>query len=117
MTVHSRQPYHFTLKLAAVAMIAALAGCAGGAEFQGTPQEGARRTGTYPNFGHMPQAATSQITAQEKNDVTTALDAEHQRLKSVKGEKPMTAAQLAELRRQAQAEANATLKAIENSGN
>nr|WP_246431199.1 hypothetical protein [Paenochrobactrum gallinarii] len=96
-------------------MIAVLGGCAGGAEFQGTPQEGARRTGVYPNFGHMPQAATSQITAQEKDDATTALDAERKRLKSVKGDAPLTAAQLAELRRQAQAEANATLQAIENS--
>ncbi|MBB6259727.1 hypothetical protein FHS77_000235 [Paenochrobactrum gallinarii] len=115
MTVHFRQPSRFTLGLAAVAMIAVLGGCAGGAEFQGTPQEGARRTGVYPNFGHMPQAATSQITAQEKDDATTALDAERKRLKSVKGDAPLTAAQLAELRRQAQAEANATLQAIENS--
>ncbi|MFK4823416.1 hypothetical protein ACI0FM_01230 [Paenochrobactrum sp. BZR 588] len=115
MIVHFRQPSRFTLSLVAVAMIAALGGCAGGAEFQGTPQEGARRTGTYPNFGRMPQAATSQITAQEKDAATIALDAERKRLKSVKGETPMSAAQLAALRKQTQAETKATLQAIENS--
>ncbi|MGU3577198.1 hypothetical protein ACLBWZ_16935 [Brucellaceae bacterium C25G] len=115
MTVYLRQAYRFTLGLALVAIIATVTGCAGGAEFQGTPQEGAKRTGTYPSFGRMPQAATSQITAQEKDDAITALDAERNRLKSVRGEAPLTAAQLAEIRRQAQAEANATLQAIENS--
>lgn len=115
MTVYLRQTSRSLFSLAVVAMMAALGGCAGGAEFQGAPQEGARRTGHYPNFGRMPQAATSQITAQEKDAATRALDAERNRLKSVKGEQPLSAAQLSKLRKQAQAEADATLQAIENS--
>lgn len=115
MTVQFRQISRFIFSLVTVVMMAMLGGCAGGAEFQGAPQEGARRTGVYPNFGHMPRAATSQITAEEKDAATTALDAERKRLKSVKDEKTLTAAQLAELRKQAQAEAKATLQAIENS--
>ncbi len=66
MTKSTRQIANLML---AATVVAFLAGCAGGPEFQGTPQEGARRTDTYPTFGRMPKAATTQITPEEKHSL------------------------------------------------
>ncbi|EFG38200.1 conserved hypothetical protein [Brucella sp. NVSL 07-0026] len=77
MTKRTRQIANFLLAAMAAAMLTA---CAGGKEFQGTPQEGASRTGVYPKFGHLPKAATAQITPEEKQQLTTTLDADRTRL-------------------------------------
>lgn len=112
MTKRTRQTAHLMLAATAAAMLTA---CAGGKEFQGTPQEGANRTGVYPTFGHMPKAATSQITPAEKQTLTTRLDADRTRLAPSKRPGPgFTAGQAQSLRKQAHEETDATLKAIES---
>jgi len=99
----------------AVTIAALLTGCAAGPEFQGVPQEGAARTGVYPTFGRMPKAATQQFSPSEKEQISSSLDSDRTRLASTsKANGAVTAAQAAELRRQAQAEAEATLKQIES---
>ena len=101
------------LMLAATA-VALLAGCAGGPEFQGTPQEGAKRTDTYPTFGRMPKAATTQITPEEKAQMMSGLDSDRTRLAATRSSNAaLTSAQAAALRKQAQEETDATLKQIE----
>ncbi|MBV2143825.1 hypothetical protein KUG47_09985 [Falsochrobactrum sp. TDYN1] len=101
------------LMLAATAA-AFLAGCAGGPEFQGVPQEGAAKTGTYPTFGRMPKAATVQITAEEKEQITSTLDSDRTRLAATRSANAgVTPAQAAALRKQAQEETDATLREIE----
>ena len=83
--------------------------------FQGTPQEGASRTGVFPTFGHMPKAATTQITAEEKQQLTTKLDADRTRLAASRGTGAgFTPAEAASLRQQAQQDTDATLKQIES---
>ncbi|MBB5701702.1 ABC-type uncharacterized transport system auxiliary subunit [Ochrobactrum daejeonense] len=111
MTKHTRQIANILLAATAAAMLTA---CAGGKEFQGVPQEGALRTGTYPTFGRMPKAATTQITVEEKQQLTTNLDADRTQLavsKSAGG--GFTPAEAAALRKQAEQETDATLKQIE----
>lgn len=111
MTQRTRRIAHLML---AVATAAILAGCARGKEFQGVPQEGAVRTGKYPTFGHMPKAATTQFTPQEQKDVTANLDGDRTRLKTTASPNGgFTTAQAAAMRKQAQEEADATLKQIE----
>lgn len=101
------------LMLAAMAAVM-LSACAGGKEFQGTPQEGALRTGTYPTFGRMPKAATDQITDDEKQNLTQRLDSDRTRLAATRNAGgTFTPAQAAALRKQAQDETDATLKRIE----
>ena len=101
------------IMLAATA-VALLAGCAGGPEFQGTPQEGAKRTDTYPTFGRMPKAATVQITPEEKTQIMSGLDSDRTRLAATRSSnQALTPAQAAALRQQAQEETAATLKQIE----
>lgn len=112
MTKSTRQIANLMLAATAVAF---LAGCAGGPEFQGTPQEGARRTDTYPTFGRMPKAATTQITPEEKAQLTSKLDSDRTRLAATRSSNAgMTPAQAAALRKQAQEETDATLKQIES---
>ncbi len=98
--------------LLAAATLTACAG--GGAEFRGAPQAGARRTGVYPTFGHMPKAATTQFTPEETKALTAKLDADKARLKTSRsaGAGP-SAAQAKTLRKQAQENIDATLKQIE----
>lgn len=101
--------------LLAVTVAALLSGCAAAPEFQGVPQEGAARTGTYPTFGRMPKAATQQFSSDEKEQLSSSLDSDRIRLSSAsKANGAVTAAEAAELRRQAQAETEATLKQIES---
>lgn len=112
MTKRTRQIANLLLAATAAAMLTA---CAGGKEFQGTPQEGASRTGVFPTFGHMPKAATTQITAEEKQQLTTKLDADRTRLAASRGAcAGFTPAEAASLRQQAQQETDATLKQIES---
>ncbi|AAN30194.1 hypothetical protein BSS2_I1243 [Brucella suis bv. 1 str. S2] len=112
MTKRTRQIANFLLAAMAAAMLTA---CAGGKEFQGTPQEGASRTGVYPKFGHLPKAATAQITPEEKQQLTTTLDADRTRLAPQKAPGGgFTAAEAQAMRRQAQEQTNATLKQIES---
>lgn len=112
MTKRTRQIANLMLAAAAAAI---LAGCAGGPEFKGTPQEGAKRTDTYPTFGRMPKAATTQITPEEKAQMLSGLDSDRTRLAATRSSNAsVTPAQLAELRKQAQEEAAATLKQIES---
>lgn len=111
MTKHTRQIANLLLAAMAAAMLTA---CAGGKEFQGTPQEGALRTGTFPTFGRMPKAATTQITAEEKQQLTSNLDADRTRLAASKSTGGgFTPAEASALRKQAQQETDATLKQIE----
>lgn len=111
MTKSTRQIANFLLAATAVAF---LAGCAGGAEFRGTPQEGANRSDTYPTFGRMPKAATVQITPEEKTQIISGLDSDRTRLAATRSSnQALTPAQAAALRKQAQDEAAATLKQIE----
>lgn len=112
MTKRTRQIANLLLAATAAAMLTA---CAGGKEFQGTPQEGASRTGVFPTFGRMPKAATTQITPEEKQQLTTKLDADRTRLATSRGTGAgFTPAEAASLRQQAQQETNATLKQIES---
>ena len=112
MTKRTRQIANLLLAATAAAMLTA---CAGGKEFQGTPQEGASRTGVFPTFGHMPQAATAQITEEEKQQLTTRLDADRTHLAASKGAGAgFTPAEAASLRQQAHQETDATLKQIES---
>lgn len=112
MTKNTRKIANFMLAATAVAF---LAGCAGGAEFRGTPQDGAKRTDTYPTFGRMPKAATTQITPEEKAQITSGLDSDRTRLAvSRSSSATLTPAQAAALRKQAQEETDATLKQIES---
>ncbi|KAB2664937.1 hypothetical protein F9K85_10050 [Brucella tritici] len=112
MTKRTRQIANLLLAATAAAMLTA---CAGGKEFQGTPQEGASRTGVFPTFGHMPKAATTQITAEEKQQLTTKLDTDRTRLAASRGTGAgFTPAEAASLRQQAQQETDATLKQIES---
>ncbi|ERM02818.1 hypothetical protein Q644_14515 [Brucella intermedia 229E] len=115
MTKRTRQIANLLLAATAAAMLTA---CAGGKEFQGTPQEGASRTGVFPTFGHMPKAATTQITAEEKQQLTTKLDADRTRLAASRtgGAGGFTPAEAAALRKQAQQDTDATLKQIESGG-
>lgn len=109
-----RTRQNISLMLAAT-VAALLTGCAAGPEFQGVAQEGAARTGAYPTFGRMPKAATKQFSADEKEQISSSLDSDRTRLSSAsKANGAVTAAQAAELRRQAQAETEATLKQIES---
>ena len=111
MTKHTRTIANFMLAATAAAILTA---CAGGPEFQGTPQEGAARTGVYPTFGRMPQAATTQITPEEKNSITSRLDSDRTRLAATRASASnMSAEQAAILRKEAQDEAAATLRQIE----
>lgn len=99
-----------------VAVMAALtlAGCGASKEFRAAPQEGAKRTGTYPIFGRMPKAAAEQFTPEEQQALTGGLDGDRTRLKVAKNSGGgLTASQAAALRKQAQAETEATLKEIE----
>jgi hypothetical protein len=73
------------------------------------------RTGVYPTFGHMPKAATDQITPEEKQQMTAKLDSDRTRLAASKTTGGgFTPAQAAALRKQAQDESDATLKQIES---
>ncbi len=111
MTKRTRQIANLLLAATAVAMLTA---CAGGKEFQGVPQEGASRTGVYPTFGRMPKAATAQITPEEKQQLTTKLDADRTRLAPQKAPGTgFTAAEAEAIRKQAQEQTDATLKQIE----
>ncbi len=111
MTKSTRQIANFMLAATAVAF---LAGCAGGPEFKGTPQEGAKRSDTDPTFGRMPKAATTQITPEEKTQLTSGLDSDRTRLAATRSSgATLTPAQAAAMRKQAQAETDATLKQIE----
>ncbi len=112
MTNRTRQIANLLLAATAAAMLTA---CAGGKEFQGTPQEGAKRSDTYPTFGRMPKAATTQITPEEKAQLTSKLDSDRTRLAATRSSNAaMTPAQAAALRKQAQEETDATLKQIES---
>ncbi|MBC2885801.1 hypothetical protein H7Q97_10375 [Ochrobactrum sp. CM-21-5] len=114
MTQLKRQIAHLVLAATAATMLSA---CAGGPEFQGVPQEGAAKTGTYPTFGRMPKAATTQITPEEKQQLTSKLDADRTRLAAPRATGGgLTPDQAAALRKQAQAETDATLKQIEAGG-
>ncbi|MFD1198500.1 hypothetical protein ACFQ3K_09270 [Brucella gallinifaecis] len=105
----------FANLMLAVAAVAFVAGCAGGPEFQGAPQEGARRTDTYPSFGRMPKAATTQITPEEKAQMLSNLDGDRTRLAATRSSAAtLSDAQAAALRKQAQEEVSATLKQIES---
>lgn len=101
-----------TLRFALFAVAAlALAGCTSGPS-AGVPQEGARRTGVYPNFGIMPHGETKQLTFEEKDQITGSLS----KAKARQGAATASASSRAEAeaqRRRMQAEADATLKAIE----
>ncbi|WP_343314604.1 hypothetical protein AAIB41_05420 [Brucella sp. BE17] len=111
MNNRARQIAHLMLAVAAAAMLTA---CAGGSEFQGAPQEGALRTDTYPTFGRMPKAATVQISPEEKESLTQRLDSDRTRLAATRSSGGgVTPAQAAALRKQAQDEADATLRQIE----
>lgn len=114
MTQRTRLIAHTLL---ALSVAAALSACAAGKDFNGVPQEGANRTGTFPTFGHMPKGETAQLTADDKSQLTASLDNDRQRLKNVRSEAGVSAAQLAQMRKQAKADADATLKAIENGEN
>jgi hypothetical protein len=62
-----------TLRFALFAVAAlALAGCTSGPS-AGVPQEGALRTGVYPNFGIMPRGETKQLTFEEKDQIAGTL--------------------------------------------
>lgn len=112
MTKSTRQIAHLMLALTAAAMLTA---CAGGKEFQGVPQEGALRTGVYPTFGRMPKAATEQITPEEKQQMTAKLDSDRTRLAASRTSGGgFTPAQAEAMRKQAQADSEATLKQIES---
>ncbi len=112
MTKSARRFAPFMLAVMAAAMLTA---CAGGKEFQGTPQEGALRSGTYPTFGRMPKAATDQITEDEKQSLTGRLDSDRTRLAATRSTgSTFTPAEAAALRKQAQDETDATLKQIES---
>lgn len=108
---------HTVLLLLALTAAAGLSGCAAGPEFTGVPQEGAQRSGVFPTIGHMPKAETAQFSTQDKDSLTTSLDADRQRLTSIPNAPGLTAAQLEQIRQQNQAEAAATLKAIETEQN
>ncbi|PWL17718.1 hypothetical protein DKP76_08060 [Falsochrobactrum shanghaiense] len=111
MIKRTRQVANLVLAATAAAL---LAGCAGGPEFQGVPQEGAAKTGTYPTFGRMPKAATAQITAEEKEQMMSSLDSDRTRLAATRSSNSgVTPAQAAALRKQAQEETDATLRQIE----
>lgn len=97
----------------AAAAAMALTACAGGREFQGTPQEGALRTGTYPTFGRMPKGATTQFTPEELDQMTGRLDSKRTSLKAGPSN-GVSAAQAAAARKQAQEHNDAVLKQIES---
>ena len=99
-----------------ITSVALMSGCSSSSEFTGVPQEGALRSGVYPTFNKRPQAATTQMTAEQQEQITTSLDRDRTRLKAVKGEKPVTNAELDLLRKSVQKEKEAVLKAIETSG-
>ncbi|MBX8811783.1 hypothetical protein KHQ08_11225 [Pseudochrobactrum algeriensis] len=109
----AQQTHHFaTLRNAMFAVAAvALAGCTSGPS-AGVPQEGALRTGAYPNFGIMPRGETKQLSFEEKDRITGSLSS----AKARQGSAPATGSSRAEIearKRQLQAETDATLKAIE----
>lgn len=112
-SMSAQQTHHFaTLRNAMFAVAAvALAGCTSGPS-AGVPQEGALRTGAYPNFGIMPRGETKQLTFEEKDRITGSLSS----AKARQGSAPATGSSRAEIearKRQLQAETDATLKAIE----
>lgn len=96
--------------------VALISGCSSGSEFTGVPQEGAMRSGAFPTFNNRPQAATDQFTSEEQKQLTSSLDRDRTQLKTVKGEAPVTNAELELLRKSVQEEKEAVLKAIETSG-
>ncbi len=114
MTKRTRRIAHLMLAATAAATLAA---CAAGKEFQGTPQAGAKRTDTFPTFGHMPKAATTQFTPDEQKQLTTKLDADRKRYAPPKKPGPgSTPADAAAVRKQAQQQTDDALKQIEGSG-
>lgn len=78
----------------------------------GTPQEGALRTGVYPNFGRVPHGETAQFTKAEQEQVVSELN----RAKASQGSVTtgsLSRADIEARKRQLQIETDATLKAIE----
>lgn len=109
----AQQNNHFaTLRFAMFAVAAlALTACTS-APSGGVPQQGALRTGAYPNFGIMPRGETQQLTFQEKDQIASNLSA----AKANQGGAGVRASSRAEIdaqKRQLMAETDATLKAIE----
>jgi len=58
-----------------------MAACAPQAEFTAIPQQGAKRTGTYPRFSEKPQAETGQFSEEEQARLTRELEGDAQRLR------------------------------------
>ncbi|RCS24149.1 hypothetical protein DUT91_07430 [Phyllobacterium salinisoli] len=114
MSQHVRLPIRFIL---ISLVLAGLAACARGPEFQGTPQEGALNTDTYPTFGRTPKGETKQLTAQDTARLKSALEADKARQMGVATPPPTTGAQLDQARRQAQQAADETIKEIETETN
>jgi len=103
-----------TLRFALFAVAAlALAGCTS-APSGAVPQEGALRTGVYPNFGIMPRGETKQLTFQEKDQITSTLSNAKARQGSVSAS-GSSRAEIEAQKRRMLAETDATLKAIESS--
>lgn len=102
--------------LLAITSAAVITGCTSSSEFTAVPQEGASRAGIYPTFNNPPQAATKQMSAEEQQQMTSRLDREKSQLRAVKSAAPVTNAELDALRKKAQEEEKAVLKAIETSG-
>lgn len=94
-------------------VLTGLSACARGPDFQGVPQEGAANTGIFPTFARTPRGETKQLTQQETASITSALDADKQRQQGIAAPPPTTQAELDAIRRQAQQEADETLKEIE----
>lgn len=103
-----------TTSVLAVMAAMALAACVPSKEFRAPPQEGAKRTDTYPTFGRMPKAATQQFTPAEQTALTRGLDGDRTRLKVTKNAGAgLSAAEAAAIRKKTLAETDATLKEIE----
>lgn len=101
-----------TLRFAMFAVAAlALAGCTSGPS-AGVPQEGALRTGAYPSFGIMPRGETKQLSFEEKEQITGNLSSAKARQGAVSAS-GSSRAEIEAQKRRMQAEADATLKAIE----
>lgn len=110
----AQHKFHINALRSALLAVAAVAltACSIGSGPSGVPQDGAMRTGVYPNFAIMPQGETKQLTDADKSRITNDLN----RAKAGQGQAVVAGSSRSEIeahRRRIKAETDATLKAIE----
>lgn len=116
MTVENYKSPKILFTVITLALAGALAGCAGGKEFETVPQEGANRTGVFPRFSQMPQGETAQFTKEERDQLANQLTQNRTNLERAATEAVPTAQDIERQKQAAAKSAEETLRKIEQAG-